>query len=98
MKHPRFRLLAMGAVLSGILSEAITAQANILDVAATSGHYRRAVEALQDGDIAKAHHLLTGDGDSLYMEIMGRVGAHAALDFKEAMDKAFDQQGIRSFK
>jgi hypothetical protein len=98
MKHPRFRLLAMGAVLAGILSETVTAASNVLEVAATTGHYRRAVDALQQGDIRKAHALLTGDRDSLYMEIMDRVGGHAALNFKTAVDKAFEREQHRPYE
>jgi hypothetical protein len=36
MKHSRFRLLAAGAVVSGILGEVVAAQAKVLHVAAKS--------------------------------------------------------------
>jgi hypothetical protein len=89
MKSSRFRLLAAGAVVSGILSQVVAQQVNVLDVASKSGHYKRAMAALQDGDLDRARRLLLGDGDSLYMEILLRVGAHAALNFKAAMEKVF---------
>lgn len=90
MKHPRFKLLVAGAVISGLLGDVVAQQADALNVAAKSGHYRRAMLALQDGDLARAHALLTGDRDSLYMEILAQVGAHAALNFKAAMEKVFE--------
>jgi hypothetical protein len=90
MKHPRFKLLVAGAVISGLLGDVVAQQADVLDVASKSGHYGRAMQALQDGDLARAHALLVGDRDSLYMEILARVGAHAALNFKAAMDKVFE--------
>ena len=98
LKSSRFRLLAAGAVVSGVLSEVVAQQANVLDVASKSGHYKRAMQALQDGDLARAHGLLTGDRDSLYMEILVRVGAQAALNFKTAMDKMFESARNREYK
>jgi hypothetical protein len=90
MKHPRFKLLVAGAVISGLLGDVVAQQADVLDVASKSGHYQRAMQALQDGDLARARALLVGDRDSLYMEILTRVGAHAALNFKTAMEKVFE--------
>lgn len=90
MKHPRFKLLVAGTIISGVLGDFVAQQTEVLDVASKSGHYRRALLALQDGDLARAHRLLTGDRDSLYMEILAKVGAHAALNFKAAMEKVFE--------
>src|SRR6202021_1691895 len=59
MKTSRFRLLAAGAVLSGVLSDAVAAQVQSLDVMSDSGHYKQAIKALQDGDLDRAHRLLT---------------------------------------
>jgi hypothetical protein len=98
MKTSRFRLLAAGAVISGVLSEVVEQQVNLLDVASTSGHYRRAMQALQDGDLDRARTLLIGDSDSLYMEILTRVGAHAALNFKKAMESVFESARSRDYK
>ena len=61
----------------------------VLEVASNSGHYRRAIKAQQDGDLNKARNHLIGDHDSLYHEILGKVGAHAALNFKKAMERVF---------
>jgi len=72
-----------------VLSEVIQQQVKILEVTAGSHYYRRAVQSLEEGDVAKAHQLLTGAQDSLYVELVTRAGAHAALNFKTAMDKAF---------
>jgi hypothetical protein len=77
-------------VISGLLGDVVAQQADVLSLAATSGHYRRAMQALQDGDLARAHALLVGDRDSLYMEILTQVGAHAALNFKVAIEKVFE--------
>ena len=98
MKTQRFRLLAAAAVLSGFLSDAVAAQVQSLDVMSDSGHYKRAIKALQDGDLDRAHRLLTGDADSLYMEILHKVGPHAALTFKHDMDKEFDRARTREYK
>jgi hypothetical protein len=98
MKSSRFRLLAAGAVVAGVLSEVVNQQVKVLDVASTSGHYKRAMLALQDGDLARAHALLLGDQDSLYMEILGRVGALAALNFKKAIEKVFESARDRDYK
>jgi hypothetical protein len=48
------------------------------------------MRALEQGDIAKAHALMTGDGDSLYSEILVKVGFQAATNFRIAMDKVFE--------
>ena len=89
LKTRQFRLLAAGAVISGLLSEVIAEQGDVLEVAAKSGHYRRAMQALQAGDLARAQNLLTEGDDSLYTEILAQVGAHAALSFKSAMERMF---------
>ncbi len=65
MKTSRFRLLAVGAVATGLVGEMLQKHVDALEVAGKSGHYRRAMQALQQGDIAKAHALLTGNRDSL---------------------------------
>jgi hypothetical protein len=98
MKHSRFRLLAAGAVVSGILGEVIAQQVKLLSVASSSGLYRKALKALQDGDLSKARNLLIGDHDSLYHEILGQVGAHAALNFKAAVEKVFANAQNRDYK
>jgi hypothetical protein len=98
LKSSRFRLLAAGAVVSGVLSEVVAQQVNVLDVASKSGHYKRAMQALQDGDLDRAQRLLVGDRDSLYMEILVRVGAHAALNFKTAMEMVFESARNRQYK
>jgi hypothetical protein len=97
MKHPRFRLLVAGAIVSGLLSDIVAQQVDVLDVAAQSGHYKRAMQALDDGDLAQARRLLVGDRESLYMEILVRVGAHAALNFKAAMEKVFAAAHDRAY-
>jgi hypothetical protein len=98
MKHSRFRLLAAGAVVSGILGEVVAQQIKILNVASSSGLYRQALRALQDGDLSKARGLLIGDHDSLYHEILGQVGAHAALDFKATIERVFANAQDREYK
>ena len=98
MKTRRFRLLAAGAVLSGFLSDAVAAQIKSLDVMSDSGHYQQAIKALQDGDLDRAHWLLTGDKNSLYTEIMDRVDVYAALRFKKKMDEEFDRARMREYK
>jgi hypothetical protein len=98
MKTSRFRLLAAGAVVSGLLGELLQKHVDALNVAAKSKHYQRALRALQDGDVAKAHALLTGDRDSLYMEILLQVGFQAAANFKIAMDKVFETAHNRVYK
>jgi hypothetical protein len=89
MKTRRFRLLAAGAIISSFLGEVVKQHVDLLDVVSKSGHYKRAMEALEAGDLARAHSLLVGDRDSLYLEILTRVGAQAALNFKTAMEKVF---------
>ena len=98
LKHSRFQMLAAGAVISGLLGEVLQKHIDALDVAAKSGHYQRALQALQDGDLARAHALLIGDHDSLYQEILVRVGAQAALNFKAAMDRVFATARNRVYK
>ncbi len=90
MKQSRFRLMAMGAVLSSVLGEAVSAGTSALQVASETKHFPQAIEALQDGDIDKARRLLTGDRDSLYTEILTRIGPLSALNFKKAMDEVFE--------
>jgi hypothetical protein len=98
MKHSRFRLLAAGAVVSGILGEVVAQQVKVLNLASSSGFYRQALGALQDGDLTKARNLLIGDHDSLYHQILVQVGAHAALNFKAAMERAFANAQNREYK
>ncbi len=98
MKHSRFRLLAAGAVVSGILGEVVAQQVKVLNVASSSGHYRQALRALQDGDLTKARNLLIGDHDSLYHEILAQVGAHAALNFKATVERVFANAQNREYK
>ena len=89
MKHPRFKLLAAGAIASGLLAEALGQSVEALKVAANSPHYRRALETLQAGDLAKAQRSLIGEDNSLYAEIQHRVSPHAALHFKDQVLKVF---------
>lgn len=96
-KHARYRFLAAGAVVSGILGETVAAQAKILDVAANSGHYERALREPQNGNLDKAERLLIDDDRSLYAEILDRAGAHAALHFKRAMQKVFADAAKRDY-
>ncbi len=98
MKHSRFRLLAAGAVVSGILGEVVAAQVSALEVAADSGYYKRALHELQNGNLDKARRLLLADDQSLYAEILGHVGAHAALNFRRAMEKVFEDATNRDYK
>ena len=98
MKTARFRLLAAAAVLSGVLSDAVAAQIKSLDVTSDSGHYQQAIKALQDGDLDRAHRLLTGDKNSLYTEIMDKVDVYAVLRFKKKMDEEFDRAPRREYK
>jgi hypothetical protein len=98
MKHPRFQVLAAGAVISGVLGELISQQVDILKVTGCSQHYRRAMQALQNGDLAAAQHLLTNGINSLYTEILVRAGAGAALNFKTAMDRVFTDATKRVYK
>ncbi len=95
MKSSRFRLLAVGAAAAGLVGDILQKHVDALDVAAKSGHYQR---ALEDGDLAKAHLLLTGDQNSLYSEILHRVGFQAAANFKIAMDKVFESAHDRMYK
>jgi hypothetical protein len=100
MKTSRFRLLALGAAAAGLLGDMLQKHVDALDVAGESGHYRRAMRALEQGDVAKAHALLTGDRDSLYSELLVRVGFQAATNFRIAMDKVFEMahEGASDFK
>lgn len=98
MKNSRFRVLAAGAVVSGILDEVVAAQVKVLEVAATSGHYERALRELENGNLDKAQRFLVGDGQSLYTEILGQVGAQAALNFKQAMEEVFVDASQRDYK
>ncbi|MBS0207911.1 MAG: hypothetical protein JSS27_03060 [Planctomycetes bacterium] len=96
--QPRFNILTKAAIASAFLGEAIAAQASVLQVAGTSGHYRRAMEALDAGDLVRAQSLLTGDNDSLYMEILTQVGAYAALNFRSAVDEMFERLARKEYK
>ncbi len=98
MKHARYRYLAAGAVVSGVLGETVAAQAKILDVAATSGHYERALRELRNGNLDHAQRLLLDDNHSLYAEILDRAGAHAALHFKRTMQQVFADAKHRDYK
>jgi hypothetical protein len=98
MKTQRFRLLAAGAVLSGFLSDAVAAQVQSLDVTSESGHFKRAIKALQDGDLNLARQQLIGDSNSLYTEIMDKVNPHAAYRFKKKMEQEFDNARNREYK
>ena len=89
MKHSRFKVVALAAFLGGLLSEALGQSVQSLEVAATSSHYRRALKALQNGDLGTAQLSLIGESKSLYTEILDRVGHTAAADFKSAVIKAF---------
>ncbi len=97
MKQRWFKMLAAGAVLSNVVGEVVASEIKGLHVVADSPYYKRALGALQAGDIATAHRLLTDDSDSLYLEINGRVGATAALNFKKRMDDAFDAAMKRTY-
>ena len=90
MKTSRFRLLAVGAAAAGLVGDMLQKHVDALEVAGESGHYRRAMRALEQGDVAKAHALLTGDGNSLYSELLVKVGFQAATNFRIAMDKVFE--------
>jgi hypothetical protein len=96
MKTSRFRLLAAGAMTAGLVGDMLQKHVDALEVAGKSGHYRRAMRALEQGDIAKAHALMTGDGDSLYGEILEKVGFQAATNFRIAMDKVFEMARERA--
>lgn len=98
MKHSRFRLLAAGAVVSTIVGEVIAAQTGLLEVASSSGHFERAIQQLQSGNLGGARLLLIGDDKSLYSEIMGKVGAHAAIHFKRTMERVFADAANREYK
>ncbi|MBI2823622.1 MAG: hypothetical protein HYX69_02900 [Planctomycetia bacterium] len=98
LKHPRFQILAAGAVISGVLGEVVAQQVKVLQVAAHSGHYERALRALTNGDLDRAQRLLIGDDQSLYVEIQDRVGFHAAEHFKIAMRRAFANATNRVYK
>jgi len=98
MKNPRFQTLAAVAVISGVLGEVINQQTKILEVTANSRLYQAALRALAEGDLARAHGLLTGARDSLYTEILTQVGAHAALNFKTAMDHVFTSAPKKVYK
>jgi hypothetical protein len=97
MKNGRFRSLVMGGVLAGLLTEAVATQVKVLEVTAKSGHYKRAIEALEDGNIAYARSLLVSTNDSLYMEINAKVNATAAGNFRMLADKLFDDVANRKF-
>jgi hypothetical protein len=90
LKGSRFRAVIAGAIVSGVLGEVVAKQVEILQTAKDSGHYKRALQALEDGDLGKAQSLLVGERDSLYMEILLKQGAIAALRFRKAMEKAFE--------
>jgi hypothetical protein len=98
LKHPRFRLLAAAAILSGVLSDAVASQVQSLDVTSESGHYKKAIQALHDGNLDRAYRLLTDDKNSLYTEIMDKVSPLAALRFKQKMDEEFDNARHREYK
>lgn len=83
-------MLAVGAMAAGLVGDALQKHVDALEVAGKSGHYRRAMRALEQGDIAKAHALMTGDADSLYLEILVKVGLQAATNFRIAMNKVFE--------
>jgi len=90
LKGPRFRMVLAGAFVSGILGEVVAKQVEILQTMEGSGHYKQALQALEDGKLDRAQSLLVGEEDSLYMEILVKNGALAALNFKRAMEQAFD--------
>jgi hypothetical protein len=69
-----------------------------LEITANSRKYQAALKALQQGDLARAHNLLTGAGDSLYNEIVEKVGAHAGLNFKTAIDQIFERTSKKVFE
>jgi hypothetical protein len=96
MKHRGFQSIAAAAVLSNVVGEVVAGEIKGLQVMADSSYYKNALAALQRGDIGKAQNLLTGD-DSLYTEIITRVGATAALNFKRRIDEAFDAAQKRSY-
>jgi hypothetical protein len=96
MKTSRFRLLAVGAAAAGLVGDMLQKHVDALEVTGKSGHYRRAMLALEQGDLAKAHALLTGDRDSLYSELLVRVGFQAATNFRTAMDKVFEMAHERA--
>ena len=89
MKTSRFRLLAAGALVSGLLGEVLQQHVNGLEVAATSKYYKGALQALQGGDLNRAQALLIGGRDSLYLELLSKVGAHAAMTFQHEMENVF---------
>ena len=98
MKYRGFQVIAAAAVLSNILGEVVASEIKGLHVMAQSSYYKRAIRALQMGNIAQAQTLLTDDRDSLYMEINARVGATAALNFKRRMDEAFETATRKSYQ
>jgi len=98
MKNPRFQTLAAVAVISGVLGEIVNQQTKLLEVTANSRHYQAALRALERGDVASAHGQLTGVRDSLATEIVEKVGAHAGLNFRTAMDKAFTNASKKEYK
>lgn len=98
MKTSRFRALAVGAVASGLLGEAVAQEVKLLDVASRSGHYRNALQALENGDLNQAQNLLIDGNDSLYHEILTQVGAHAALNFKATVEGIFANARSRNYK
>ncbi|MBI3839940.1 MAG: hypothetical protein HY288_18615 [Planctomycetia bacterium] len=53
MKTSRFRLLAVGAAAAGLVGETLQKHVDALEIAGKSGHYRRAMQALEQGDLAK---------------------------------------------
>ncbi len=100
LKRTRYRNLAIGAVVSGLLGDALAAHVDALEVAANSRYYREAIKAPNEGDLDRAYRLLTADGHSLYSEILHHGGASsvAALNFKTKVDNAFVQARATDYK
>lgn len=96
--HSRFTKLVGGAIVSTVLFQILAQQADAMEVAASSGHYRQALAALEDGDLDRARRLLTDETTSLYIEILLQVGAHAALNYKSAMEAVFRNVEHRDYK
>ena len=91
MQTNRFRLLAMAAVLAGALADVVVSHAQILSCTANSQNYRDALEALEQGDLNRARDKLIGENHSVYVDILGEAGAHPALNFRKAIEKAFER-------
>ncbi|MGQ0636860.1 MAG: hypothetical protein ACT4QC_19810 [Planctomycetaceae bacterium] len=89
-KQRAFRLMIAGAAVSFGVGELVAQEIGMLNVAANSNNYRKAIAALDRGDLNMAQKHLTDDPDSLYIEIAERVSATAALNFKGAIDRAFE--------